>query len=752
MDASRRYILLLVLIVGGMQSAWTQEAAPATAEKSAQTEVDPQIGINKKMLLEGNDQTRLVAAGLLLKSDHPQARKELLNVLGDPNHPEARGAICRALTAAREDRRSLPNRNDFIEPLMAVLRVENDPGRAELAAQALLMFPYESVVGHFEQLTTDTNVPETVRLNAVRALKYQPDDRAIFKLVDLLGATDPNLVAESKKALEFLGIQTSSDPNEIQVLRDQLTSRGPEAFLKNPLILRIWLVSRENRITELTASMSAWEQRYLGALDKLYLVQPDEKASGEFLTQQLNSTDASVKLWVLGKVEELRTGTDKGKVSPQLEGALLGLISNPDRRVRLRIAQLLTLMSELNAAKPLLDQLKIEDDAEVRHGLFVALGTACYYASSTVKVPEEIRKETLELAVGFLDSSDPEKVRSGADIIRKLLEQNGLKPEDIDKYLTALADRYRQANPAANHGLRAEILGAMAGLCGPRSVCRSQAAKLYGPVFEQALADQLETVRQAAVDGLSNIDKAVALKRLVPSFVNDSSTSVRSRVINLAGEVGGQDDLDWLLKKVGRNGEDEIAWAAVVKILRRADTEAVAKWFASVGPDALSVDRRIAVATVLEQKAQGQKKVGELKQARMELFSLYSSKNDGPRALEYMDFLLGAASDAQEKQAIARSLLGVCLQPPASQIDLAGVLIEKCLGEMDLGRDHPMAVAINAYLTKPPAGADPNALLARIRKIQIKEPETRKLWCELLVGWEAFAKAQTGEKTEKANN
>jgi len=752
MNASRRYILLLVLIAGILPSAWAQEAAPAAAEKPAEKEVDPQISINKKSLLEGDEQTRLVAAGLLLKSDHPQARKELLDVLGAADNPQAQVAVCRALTTAREDRVSLPDRNDFIEPLIGVLKVENDPGRAELAAQALLMFPYESVAGHFEELTADANMPETARVNAVRALKYQPDDRAIFKLIDLLGADDPNLVTESRKSLEFLGIQPPSDPNGIQALRGRLSNRGPEAFLRNPLVLRIWLVSRESRIKELSASVDAWEQRYLGALDKLYLVQPDEKASSEFLTQQLNSPDASVKLWALGKVEELRTGTDKGKILPQLEGSLLALISNPDRRVRLRIAGLLTLMSELNAAKPLLDQIKVEDDPEVRHGLFVALGTACYYASSTVKVPQEIRRETLELAVGFLDNADPEKVRSGADVIRKLLEQNGLKPEDIDKYLTALATRYGQASPAANHGLRAEILGAMAGLCGPRSVCRPQAAKLYGPVFEKALSDELETVRQAAVDGLSNIDKAAALKRLVPNFVNDPSAAVRARIINLAGEVGGPGDLEWLFKKVGKNGEDGVAWSAVLKILRRAEADVVGKWLASLAPDALSPDRRINVATVLEQKAQAQKKADELEQARFELFSLYSAKNDTARAVAYMDLLLGGAADADERQDIARRLLDICLRPPASRIELAGVVVGKFLAEADLSGDQPLAAGINEYLTKPPAGADPNALLAAVRKIPIETPESRKGWRALLSGWEAFAKAQTGEKTDKATN
>jgi HEAT repeat protein len=733
MNASRWYILLLVLIAASLRSVWASEAS------SAEADIDKQIRIYK----------------LLLFSEDQQARKELLDVLADPNNPDARAAVCKALIAAREEKKQPPNNHDFIEPLMAMLSTETDRARSDLMAQALLMFRYESIEGRIEHLITDPNASKTARLNAVRAMMYQPNDRAIFGLVDLLGASDADLAAEAKQALGIIGIDVPSDPNVVQILTDRLESRGPEWFLNNPAIQRIWLVSQKDRIAEQAASSQADKQRYLAVLDRLYIAQSDEAASGEFLTQQLNSADSAVKLWVLGKVGGLRTGTDKGKVSPQLQNALLGLISNQDRRVRLKTAELLTLMSELNAAGQLLERLKVEDDAEVRHGLFVALGTACYYASSTVKVPEDIRKQTLELAVGFLDNADPEKVRSGADVIRKLLEQNGLPPGDIDKYLAALANRYRQGSPAVNHGLRAEVLGAMAGLCGSRSVCRAQAAKLYGPVFEQALADELETVRQAAIDGLSNTDKVAALKKLTPGFINDPSPAVRARVIGLADAVGGSDDLPWLLTKIGKNGEDEPAWQATVKILRRAKADVVAKWITdlngSAGSHKLSIDRRIVALTILEQRALAEKKQEVLKKARVELFSLYAAKNDAGKANVYMDAILGAAK-VDEKQEVARRLLDACLGPNASRVDLAGRIVETYLSGSDLGPDSPLVVAINGYITKPPAGADPNALLARVRKIEVKEPDKRQQWRNQLLQWEAFAKAQVPANVEKVSN
>lgn len=54
-------------------------------------------------------------------------------------------------------------------------------------------------------------------------------------------------------------------------------------------------------------------------------------------------------------------------------------------------------MWELNSTSQLLDQLQVEEDPDVRHGLFVALGNVCYYASlptSGVKIPGRQEKNT----------------------------------------------------------------------------------------------------------------------------------------------------------------------------------------------------------------------------------------------------------------------------------------------------------------------------------------------------------------------
>lgn len=758
MNARRRGTLLLLLAIGYFQCLWAQEAAPVSPQEAGQAEIDKQVKLNKSILLEGKDErTRMDAATLLLLSESREARRDVLDVLRDPNNPAARAAVCRAIVAARDNRRQIAGKEEFVEPLMALLSTENDPLRAELAAQALLIFTYESIQRRLETLISDANTPQTARLNAVRALKYQPDERAVFKLIGLLGSPVPGVDEESRKALATLGVAVPTDPNEIGALSEALQRRGPEALLNNPEIMRNWLISRENRVRELTASVAAWEQRHMVLLGRLYDVQPDEKTRSDFLAQQLNSVEPGVKLWALGKLEEMRKGTGKSKLSEQVENILLGLISHRDKRVRLKTASLLSLMWELNSTTQLLDQLQVEEDPEVRHGLFVALGNVCYYASlptSGVKVPDEVRRRTLDLAVRFLNVPDADKTRSGADVIWRLLEQDGLKPEEIEVYLKALASRYGQVRPEANHGLRAELLGAMARLCAERSKCRVQAAKLFGPVFEQALGDELETVRQAALDGLVNIDKATAMRRARSGLVDDSGTAVRLKVIDLAGEVGGQEDLDWLSKRLAAEGEGEPAWQAVLKILRRSAADLVGQWVdaAEADPAKWSVERRGSLLVLLEQKAQGENKPEKVREARTRLFCLYASSGDTARALELANAMWEAAKDGPERSALMAGLIDRCLDTANPAADLVGGLVERLLSVHDLVADGPVAKSLGAFLKAPPATADPNAVLTRLRQIKVEQPEARKGWRKQLLEWEAFANARKPEDLEKVGN
>jgi hypothetical protein len=366
-----------------------------------------------------------------------------------------------------------------------------------------------------------------------------------------------------------------------------------------------------------------------------------------------------------------------------------------------------------------------------------------------------VRKKTLEWAVTFVDEQSAGRVRSGADVIRKLLEQDGLKPEEVDKYLNALARRYGQAGTGGAHGLRGDLLNAMAGLCAERSVCRSQAIKLYGPLFEQALGDAADAVRQAAVDGFVSIDKAAALRRLKKGLIDDRSPSIQAELINLAGEVGVPEDLDWLWKKITTPAESEPAWLAMFKIFRRSDTESMAKWMgefeAAPMQSKLAPEQKISFLTLVEQKAQGENKADLLKEVRRRLAQSYAAANNSQQTAEYLKLVMEAAGDDRDKEGVWSELLHTCLQ--RSHFELAGEIIEKYLLSKDLSRQSAVAKCIEGYLREPPSGADPNTLLDTLSKVEVKDAASRPGWHELRQQWSTpLAEARKPEEADKTAN
>lgn len=761
MNAPRIHILLSFLIVCCLAAGsrrierpaiGAQETLPVAEEPTPDSEVDRQLRLNKTALLGKNDKNSADAAALLLLSDHPAAREIVLDVLRRTDNPLARKAICEALNP-RLWPKSLKNKEDFVKPLIAILTSEEDPAIAKPAAEALLIFGYSQVQQDLETAVTDPSLSVNVRMNVINALKRQPDKAAVIKLVGLLDSTDPQILEAVKTALSSIGISVGSEPGARQRLLAELQGRGAEAFLRERVI------RQETRVRELETDLSAWQKRVLTTLSELYDSKATDAAKTAFLSQQLTSPEVAMRSWAVDKLQELRNAKGTLKLS-ELEPILLDLIRDPSRPVRLRTARLLARMGELNVAKPLLDQLRVEPDDQVRREILVALREACYVGSLAAtgrKVPDDIRRETLEWGVQFLGDPDVEKVRVGAEVIGKLLEQDGLKPEEVERYLRILWDRYTQAGAAADPGMRGCVLGAMAGLCATRSTCREQAVKLYGGSFEQALSDKAAVVRQNAVDGVvnMNIDKAVALRRLLrENMAADPSVTIRQKVVDIAGESGVPQDLEWLAEKIGVAVEGEPAWQAMFKIFTRcSDLAVLARWTAKTDVLAkVAVEQRVAFFTLAEQKAKTENKTDLLKDVRTRLAQLYVASNNLKQASESLRDLLDIAASEEEKQPIRAQLLRAYLG--LANMDQAADLVSKCLlaKDLDLSSNGFLVKSIEEYLSNP-AAADPGALLGSLRQIKVKDPGTLQVWGALLIGWsERFAKAKKIENGGRTND
>jgi HEAT repeat protein len=557
--------------------------------------------------------------------------------------------------------------------------------------------------------------------------------------------------AEAEKALRSLGMPVGESYWARQINISELQDKGRDEFLRE------WINRQGTQMSQLIMEVKSWQDRYLSALDKMYNGISDDAARGQFLDKYLRDTEAAVRLWALEKVRQWRVAPGTSKLPTKLEPILVNLISDQDTAVRLKTAKLLSLMGELNSAQRLLAQLEAEQNEEVKTELFVALGGACYYAflpDSPVKIPNETRTKTLEWAVKYLSGQDPKGAETGAEVMKKLLEQDGLEPEEVDRHLGLLAERYNREQNKPNGALRGELLSTMASMCAQGSACKAKAAKLFKPLFEAALRDEADFVREAAVAGLIHIDETNALKILRNGFVNDPSSKVREKLIDLAGKIGGREDLTWLAEKIGSNSESKLAWQAMLKIFDSSDASVLDNWtdkFTSQNNKTkLSDEQKIAFLEMADGKAVSENKPTMLKKVREMLAELYYQIGQYERAADYSGRLYEAAPTTKEKELILPDLLDAYLRWPNAE--LAAKLIQNRLLAEDLDPNDVVIRSIDNYLSKPPAGADPNAVLQAVIT-KIKLTRNRPKWTEQKERWaDRLGKAQGSNKPKESGN
>jgi HEAT repeat protein len=550
-------------------------------------------------------------------------------------------------------------------------------------------------------------------------MRRHPDKQAVIKLFGLMDGSEPQIVEAARSALASVGIVVSSDPAIRRQSLLELQQRSAESFLRERVI------RQETRMRENETDRENLWKKYLTDKTALYNLQGTEAAKVKFLNTSLADRDARVKIWALERLEEMRVGTSKAKFS-ELEPTLIPLITDPSRDVRRNTARLLASLWEVNVAKPLLDQLNVETDELVRREILVALREACYASLTTPgpKLPEEIRAGTLGWAVKFLEDADPEKARVGAEVIGKLLEPNGLKPEDVDGYLTHLADRYAGLNPANDVSLRVDLLSAMAGLCSSESKCRDLAAKHFGSLFEQALAEKADPVRLIAIDGLFNAsgDKPSIIRRLWKILGSDPLPAIRLKLVELAGDAGGAQELDWLAEKLGVAGEGDASWQAILKIFRRSPSTLLAEWAAKIKspPIAgrLTPEQQISFFDMVRQRSQAETKPDLLREAQTNLADLYIVR---PRSRK----LRSACGSSPPGRPVrnSRSIRASCCRFTwdwGARGDVRLLVNYLSTKGLDLTPEGVVAKSIEAYLSNP-AAVNSQALLDALQQIKVSD-------------------------------
>lgn len=743
MSLKSSFLVMLLLIIGCQQAVISQEQPTGEANlngTAVTTMPDKQLEINKNVLLmDPNEENRITVANLLLLNENPQARQILIEALSLKNNSAARMAICRALIHARSSKVSVSNMNDFIQPLFGVFNTEND-AEARLAAEATLIYGYDEIREILEKLVTDTEKPVKTRVNAIGALN-RPDMNAIIMLIRLVDDPQEQVVTKAERTLRLLGIPVGTNRIEREKIIADLLSKGMDAVLQDLLI------NQEAQMREIRIELESWKDSYLVLLGRTYRNINDDSARGKFLIEYLGSPKAAVRLWALDQVFQWIKGTNRN-LPKELEPLLKNLISDQDKKVRLKTAELLALMRTINSASSLLAQLKIETDEQVRGQLLDTLGWVCFYAlspNSQFKITPETRQQALGWAETFLLDEDANKAQIGARVMKKLLERDGLRPEEADKKLNLLVERYNRQKSGSNETLRGALLNAMAGLVAQDSAYKVNADKLFRQFFLEALSSKTDLVRESAVEGLANIDKTSALITLrTRGFHNDPSPNVRSMQIELAKNVGGIEDLSWLAEKIGTNSESQQAWQAMFTIFGRSDANVLNEWIVKLTGDQskLSDNQKIDFLKIAEAKAIGENKM----EVRRQLAELFYKTNQFEQAAEYFGRLTADAQSPEQQKLFLSKQLEACLRWP--NIELAADLLKSCLSKGDLEPNDVIIRTIDNYLDNQTGTNDIEVLLKSLADINVSPPRPKwgeqvKYWVERFRGTSELDKEET---------
>ena len=701
-----------------------------------------QIDLNKTMLLTYSDEAvRINAASLLLLNQNPYAKQVLIETLNLTNNSPARIAICKALIQHQD----IPNKNDFIKPLLNIFSTKNED-EAKLVAETMLIYPYNEIGPELDEIVSDPEQPAQTRINVIAALKKVWKKNAIIRLYRLVDDSNKEVAAEAVKALNSLGFQVGTSSLEREKIIADIQNKEIVELQKDLLI------TQDKLITQQKADFESLKKFTLSVLDDAYLsIGGDDTSKGKFLYKYLGDQQKTwVKSWALDKVRGMRMAANTS-IPPELEPAIIKLISDPVKEIRLATIGLIGLMQTMQTvdlATPLLTQFDVEQDDQVKIELLDILGIICsatHKPDSKTKITPDIKQRVLGYASAFLSQDDDAKAKVGAKVMRKLLEKDGLQEQEVKKYLTQISDRYTKKNEDPNSTLKAELLDIMVGLSAESSNSRQYAREAFYPFFVEAVNDKSAFIRETAIDGLGYVNKANALKILRERIGTEQSEKARSKIIELAKDAGGREDLDWLAKLLlGNNAESKQAWAAMTKIFNNVEIDVLNNWESQLIPAEskynLTEPQKIEFLKIVLAKtpAKDKSKYYEEIANRSFKIGLYE------QAVNNFTFLYDAAGTRAEKNRILPKYLDACLRMSNPNETLVKNLILEYLTNNELSSDSPVLATIENYFKDANVVTDKNTILKYLNGIALATP--RPAWKLKLQQWSDLLKKPDPDK------
>ena len=694
-----------------------------------------QLKINRAALLNPSmeEQIRIDTALELLRNEDGQARAILLEVLTAKDNAAAQMIVCKAIIQSRGWDEAIIQPKEFLEPLMAIL-TEQEGDVAKIAAKASLIFPYSQVQPYLMRIIENPELPMQARLNAVYAMQIRPDKEAVSQLLIMLDSEDKQISSAAKEAL-LVWLPLATDE---QSWRKNLSKLERMSRVE---ILKEWVIAQDGRIRQIEEQLKNYRQLYTAAQNKIFEGIADNKEKAGFLAGQLVSEYSDIKLWAIDKISVwLKSGSEVPL--EVLTEPLMGLISDEEVSVRLATAKLLSQLSNVNSADKLFAQLKIESAPEVRKELLTALSQVCNYAFSPGAdfndVDAQIRSDALEIASKYFDGD----AGFAAEVVRKLLLQNGLEKEQAEKYFKLIAESFRKEQ--TDKQLQGQLLSEMSRLCSQDSFYRQAASEIFGDIFLKAIDDENTIISEPAVVGFIKTDRSRAFQLLLEKgFASHPSEKIRKAVISLASQVGSQNDMEWLFAKATSSGvdmeEDDLAWDAIANLSKNCSATYIVQWTdkydAVLSDAAVGVKNKrqkiLSLLETAEKKATDEGSKQLICIIRAKLARGYEKNKQYDIAAKYYGLLLIESNDPNERDVLAGDILWVHLE--AGQFEQAKQLIDNRLLSKDLSDVNDLVVTIIKKYLGQANEAESSALVEALRAIKIENP--RPLWQQQLSKW-----------------
>lgn len=562
-------------------AGWALAVAPMMlrAQPAAPPNGDPVV-----ILLDRNPEitrnARLEAARRMAQRNTPEDRAALVKALQEVSNQTIQSVAAIAIS-------ELPDPSEeFINPLFTLLQAQVPYDLARPASRALGKYKTSEVVLQRLIDRTQTVTGESSRRAAIEALGAFPEKRAAARLMELLASPD---VSTDLRNSSVRGLTEMTGASEIgtDIGRWENWWQANQS-LSDDAFRGAIQTSKANRFEDFRDRYDRLAMASRAQISRFYRKLPPEQREASLL-ELLNSAEPLERAVAAGIVREDKASA--AVIPESVQKQLTAMIGDLDSDVRLAVASALGALNYAPAIEPLLRQVSIEQNPDVKSAL-----------ARAIRPMQDLR--AVDPLVNLLQDNDRAVSRDAAIALRDLGNLIREKNDSATHGKVAAALQQviaRTQNDVAGDALREAAVDAMVPLQHP-SLIRD---------LIRLLADrETEGVRRNAIRALAQYGDENLADSIAQKLEDRSSPAVRLAAATALGRLGRSADLGALVKRVKTDPDPTVAtaaWNAIAATIVRDSTSveqltALAANDFRADTDDISRSRRLAILSALEKK------------------------------------------------------------------------------------------------------------------------------------------------------